>query len=442
MSNVEDISQIKLNTDQQDAVEQMVDFATGPNMFFRLDGAAGTGKSTTAAFACKELVSQGVQLALAAPTNKATRNLATFKHKVDPNANITTGTIYSLLGLVLGNDGEVRQVQNTEMHKMEGVQLCVLDEAYMTNTNLMGCIHDFSLDTGTKFIFMGDPYQLPPVGEDQSPVERLHCNARLTKVERHDNQILKLAIYLRECIDNGTRPRFSGDNDSDGGVWVMKTKDFRAMQKRAYASDVYDEYPDAFKTLAWRNAIVDEYNESIRDAMYNGAPADPFEIGERIVCKAPVLDLLKFKAEGKPSFIATTDEEGTVEAIHSCPHPVFGEIPCWNVIFTSSLGKTVSAYMPTRAGQRMYQERANKLADEAKKDRKRWPAFWQFKELFADLAPCHALTTHRGQGSTYRTTFIDLDDMMVSYGRNPHEALRMIYTACTRPSKSLFLKLN
>lgn len=442
MSNVEDITQIKLNQDQQNAVEQIVEFAQGPNMFFRLDGPAGTGKSTCAAFAGKEMVSLGIQLALAAPTNKATRNLATFKHKIDPNANIVTGTIYSLLGLVLGNDGEVRQVQNTEMHKMEGVQVCILDEAYMTNTNLMACIKDFATETSTKFIFMGDPYQLPPVGEDNSPVERLHCNARLSKVERHDNQILKLATHLRECIDTGERPVFTGDHDSDGGVWVMKTKDFRPMQKKAYSSEIYDEFPDAFKTLAWRNAIVDDYNESIREAMYNGNPADPFEIGERIVCKAPVLDLLKFKDEGKPTFIATTDEEGTVEAIHPCQHPVFGEIECWNVIFSSSIGRTVSAYMPTRAGRRTYQARADLLADQAKKDRKRWPAFWQFKEMFADLAPCHALTTHRGQGSTYRTTFIDLDDMLVNYQRNRHEGLRMIYTAATRASKSMFLKLN
>lgn len=442
MSNVEDIREIKPNQDQQNAIEQMVDFAQGPNMFFRLDGPAGTGKSTCAAFAGKEMLSLGIQIAFAAPTNKATRNLATLKHQVDPNANITTGTMYSLLGLVMGNDGEVRQATSTGLHKMEGVQVCVLDEAYMTNTSLMQEIHSFALDTGTKFIFMGDPYQLPPVNEDQSPVERLHCNARLSKVERHDNQILKLAIHLRECIDANSLPVIAGDHDEDGGVWLMRTKDFRAMQRRAYSSEVYDQYPDAFKTLAWRNAIVDDYNESIRESMYDGNPADPFEIGERLVCKAPVLDLLRFKAEGLQMFVASTDEEGTVAAVVECPHPVFGEIECWNVVFESSLGKMVSAYMPTKKGARVYRARCEELATQARLDRKRWPAFWQFKELFADLAPCHALTVHRGQGSTYRTTFIDLDDLLVNIGRNRNEGLRMAYTAFTRASKSMFLKRN
>lgn len=442
MSNVEDITQIKLNQDQQNAVEQMVEFAQGPNMFFRLDGPAGTGKSTSSAFFGREALSLGIQLALAAPTNKATRNLNTFKEKISPEAEIPTGTIYSLLGLVLGNDGEVRQVESTDMHKMEGVKVCLVDEWSMINSNLMGKIRDFALETGTKFIFTGDPFQLPPVGEERSAVERLHMNARLSKVERHDNQILRLAIHLRECIENGTRPSFKTDRDEEGGVSVMKTKDFRNMVKKAYCSPVYDEYPDAFKTLAWRNMIVDDYNESIREAMYNDAPAAPFEIGERIVAKAPVLDLLRFKLENISSFCATTDEEGTVLGVQTMPHPIYGEIESWCVTFENSFGKVVTAYMPSKRGRVVYEAKVNQLAAEARMEKWRWPTFWRFKELFADLAPCHALTVHRGQGSTYRTTFIDLDDLLVNYGRNQEEGLRMIYTACTRPSKMLFLKLN
>ena len=442
MSNVEDITQVKLNQDQQDAVEQMLDFAQGPNMFFRLDGAAGTGKSTCSAFFGREALGLGIQMALAAPTNKATRNLNTFKEKVSPSASIPTGTIYSLLGLVLGNDGEVREVQSTDMHKMEGVKLCLVDEWSMINANLMGKIHDSALETGTKFIFTGDPYQLPPVNEEQSAVERLHCNARLTKVERHDNQILRLATHLRECIESGARPTFKTDRDDDGGVSLMKTGDFRKMIRRAYCSEVYDEYPDAFKTVSWRNVIVDDYNETIRDAMYKGNPADPFEIGERIVAKAPVLDLLQFKLEGTPTFCATTDEEGTVLGVQVMPHPIYGEIESWCITFENSYGKIVTAYMPTRAGYRIYKAKVEALAAEARQDRRQWPAFWRFKELFAELAPSHALTVHRSQGSTYRTTFLDLDDLMVNYSRNRSEGLRMIYTGCTRPSKALFLKLN
>ena len=440
MSNVEDITQIKLNSEQENAVEQMLDFAQSPNLFFRLDGAAGTGKSTCSAFFAREALGMGIQMALAAPTNKATRNLGTFKDKINPTAQIATGTIYSQLGLVLGNDGEVRQVQDVGMHKLEGVNLVLVDEWSMINTSLMGHIHSFAMDNQVKFIFMGDPYQLPPVNEDQSAVERLHCNARLDKVERHDNQILSLATHLRECIDRGVTPTFRTDRDDDGGVSIMKPNDFRKMVRKVYCSPEYDEYPDAFKTIAWRNAIVDDYNESIRDAMYNGNPATPFEIGERIVVKAPVMDLLRWRAEGVEAFSAITDEEGTVQGVQVMPHPVYGEVECYCVTFSNDSGRLITGYLPTAKGARVQKARLDQLASEAKMERRRWPAFWQYKQMFADLAPSHALTTHRSQGSTYRSTFVDLDDLWVNYQRNRNEGLRMIYTACTRASKALFLK--
>ncbi len=440
MSNVEDIRNIKLNGDQQNAVEQIVDFAQGPNLFFRLDGPAGTGKSTSAAFAGQEMLSLGIQLALAAPTNKATRNLNTFKQKISPSANIPTGTIYSLLGLKLGKEGEVREIAQGAQHKLEGVKVIILDEWSMVNDQLMGFVRAFCEDTGTKVVFMGDPFQLPPVGQEQSAVEHLYRNCYLSKVERHDNQILTLATHLRECIENGTRPTFKTDRDEDGGVSVMRSGDFRRMIRRAFSSPVYDEYPDAFKALAWRNSIVDDYNESIRDEMYGGNPATPFEIGERIVAKEPVLDVIEFRDSGVESFQATTDEEGTVLSVVTCPHPVYGEVEVYAVSFTNTFDQTCVGYVPTAAGQRVVDRRLRELGDEAKADRKRWGAFWTYKGLFANLAPCHALTTHRGQGSTYRSVFVDLDDLMVN--RNELERMRMIYTACTRPSKSLFLKYN
>lgn len=439
MSNVEDIRQITLNQDQQDTVEKLNTFLKGPERFFRLDGPAGTGKSTTAAIWAQEAVGDGVQLALAAPTNKATRNLRVFKNKINRSAKIPTGTIYSLLGLVLGKDGEAREIQTTDTHKMEGVQVVVLDEWSMVNDSLMGYVRRHADAHDCKFVFMGDPYQLPPVGQDESAVARLYRNAALSKVERHDNQILTFATHLRECIENGTRPSFKTDRDAEGGVSVLPPRDFYKQLKKAFSSEIYQEHPDAFKTLAWRNAIVDSFNESIREAMYGDEPADPFEIGERIVAKAPVMDVYQFKLEGKEAFIAVTDEEGTVRSCVKAAHPIFEFVECWAVLFENEDEVTVCGYLPTNAGRSAYQAHKNRLYEDAKTGRGKWAAFWQFIGLFADLAPCHALTTHRGQGSTYRTTFVDVNDILAN--RNERERLRMLYTAATRPSKSLILKV-
>lgn len=440
MSNAEDIREIKLNQDQQDTVQKLDDFVASNQMFFRLDGAAGTGKSTTSAIWAQRATQNGTQLALAAPTNKATRNLASFKKRISPTAKIVTGTAYSLLGLVLGKDGEARQIDSTGQHKMEGVDVLLVDESGMINDALMEKLHEHALETNTKIIFTGDPrYQLPPVKQEESSVCRLHLNAELSKVERHDNQILNFATYLRGCIDNGTKPVFKGDYDENGGVIVLPTKDFYRQIKKAFSSELYDEYPDAFKCVAWRNMMVDEYNDSIRHAMYNDNPATPFEIGERIVAKAPVLDLVEFRESGRESFLASTDEEGTVRSVSAMPHPVYGEIEVYCVVFENELGEGVIAYMPSRDGKRDYERRKSQLAENARADRHKWPAFWSFIGMFADLAPCHAITSHRAQGSTYRTAFVDVVDIMAN--RDEKERLRMLYTAATRPSKTLIMRV-
>lgn len=437
--NTEDISKIKLNSDQSDVVERLHDFMRKPELFFRLDGAAGTGKSTSAAIWAQQAIGNGHKIALAAPTNKATRNLRSFKNRIDPRADIPTGTIYSLLGLVLGKEGEIREIETTDTHKMDGVEAVLVDEWSMINEELFRHIRNHALEHNRKFIFMGDPFQLPPVKEEQSAVERLHCNAFLTKVERHDNQILSFATYLRSCIESNTMPQFKGDNDAEGGVFLLNSSQFFKQIKGAFSSEAYQEYPDAFKTMSWRNKMVDEYNDSIRTAMYGEQPAEPFEIGERIVAKAPVLDVIEYKISGIETFIATTDEEGTVRSCLKQPHPVFGDIEVYAVVFENELGEAVCGYMPSRRGMATYKARKNELYVAAKKDRWAWPRFWQFIGMFADLAPCHALTVHRGQGSTYRTAFIDVNDIMAN--RNREEMLRMLYTAATRPSKSLVLKV-
>lgn len=439
MSNVEDIRQIRLNSDQERVVDQLNTFVSGPDHFFRLDGAAGTGKSTTAAIWAQQQIGNGLQLALAAPTNKATRNLRTFKNRINRTARIQTGTIYSQLGLILGKDGEVREIEASKSHKLEGVDVILLDEWSMVSDALMEKIYAHALSTGTKVIFMGDPYQLPPVGQEESAVMKLPRDAFLSKVERHDNQILTFATHLRECIEFGRRPTFRSDRDEHGGVAVLNGRDFFKQLKKAFCSDVYEEYPDAFKCLSWRNAMVESYNDSIRNAMYDDDPATPFEIGERIVAKAPVMDVAEYRASGEESFVATTDEEGTVRSVVTTHHPVFEFIEVYSVVFENEAGEAVCGYMPTRAGRREFQKHKNKLYEDAKTQRGMWPKFWLFVGMFADLAPCHALTVHRGQGSTYRTAFVDVNDIMSV--REERDRLRMLYTAATRPSKSLILKI-
>lgn len=436
--NVEDISKIKLNPQQQDAVEQILTFSRDPMArLLRIDGPAGTGKSTVASFAARELYGEGVQIALAAPTNKASGNLDSMSERIAPGASIRIGTIYSLLGLRLGNSGEKRELINTEQHKLEGVKLVFVDEWSMIGQELLDYIRKFSQDTGIKFVFLGDPYQLPPVGSEESPVRtQVPQGALLTKVERHDNQILTLATHIRECIDAGIMPTFKSDRDADGGVALLRPADYRKQLRKAFSSDSYQEQPNEIRALAWRNAIVDSYNESIREEIY-GSNAQPFEVGERVIVKAPVLDLPRWMGEKESWFLASVDEEANLTSVLVKPHPIYGEIECFALGFDTGRSSGIT-FVPTEAGGRRQRQMENDLAERARSREVSWAKFWDFKQMFGNLAPAHALTTHRSQGSTYRTVFVDLDDLFAN--KNQREAMRSAYTACTRPSRNLILK--
>lgn len=460
LANQPNPAEIKLNSDQQHVLDDLNDFMEDKDqMFFRFDGPAGTGKSTLSSRFVMMQSQMGRTVALSAPTNKASRNLKSMKQRICEGLgyeiDIPTGTAFSMLGLVLGKEGEYRELASTDRTRLDGVNALVLDERGMVNSSLWGHLRDYALEHHMKVILTGDPYQLPPVVSKQererlgigpddscpSPTERLALNGLLSKVERHDNQILNLATHVRECIDAGTMPEIRQAYDENGGVYVLRGKDFRKQIRKAFSSQAYMSDGYAFKALAWRNATVEDLNDSIRDEMYDGSPATPFEIGERIVAKAPVLDIPAMLYDKVERFVAATDEEGQVISVSKANHPLFESIECYLVVWETDDGAKVSSYLPTRAGQGRWADMKESLFESAKESGGRaWASYWGFVGAFSDLLPCHSLTVHRAQGSTYRTCFVELDDIYAN--KNMGERLRLAYTAFTRPSKNLIIKLG
>ncbi|WP_411053685.1 AAA family ATPase, partial [Tritonibacter sp. SIMBA_163] len=74
---------------------------------------------------------------------------------------------------------------------MENYDVVILDEASMIVSEVLELlINQITLFTA-KFLFLGDPAQLPPVNETQSPVfSQITAQAQLTKVMRYDGAIL------------------------------------------------------------------------------------------------------------------------------------------------------------------------------------------------------------------------------------------------------------
>lgn len=425
---------ISLNSQQVEVVDQIVSFLNQDvHRMFLLEGPAGTGKTTCIQEVVK--AEPGMSFVMGAPTNKATKVLQEMGIS-QGTAGVDYRTAYSLLGLRVTKDSEFVRVEALGDSAVMLYNVVVVDEGSMANASLMKYFREAAAACDTKFIFMADRLQLPPVGEDDSEVFSITPRAELTKVERHDNQILTFANSLRECILTGSIPTFKTDNDENGGVYTVDFRRMRNQMVKAYTSEAYEVQPNSCKTVSWRNANVAMYNDLIREAIYGDAAADKFVVEERVVATHPVPNMLGDMRQ----MAMVTDEEGNVIECDVIQHPMFEDYKVYHLkVETEFSQEWANCFVVHPDSERDYQDKLSQLADSARKGKQPWSSFWGLKnEFMHDIRPCHAITVHRSQGSTYKSVFVDVEDILSN--RNRREAMRCLYVAATRASTNLVLK--
>ena len=423
---------IPLNADQKEAIRLLHEFVAGPNSFFLLKGQAGTGKTTCINTFVEET---NLEVALTAPTNKATGVLRAMAEEKGVTAECRT--IYSILGLRIVKDSEFAQVEAIGECDAMAYSVVVVDEGYMLQRSVFGYAQEAALE-GVKFIVMGDPYQLPPVGEKESMVSTISLGYTLTKVERHDNQILDLSNSLRKAQDEGTKPKFKTDHGDDGeGVYCVNSKKFVKLLGNAFTSDTHKDHPEHFKCITWTNNAARFYNERIREFLYGEeANSRKFFEGESVIAAHPILDF----RSSDDDFVMSTDEEAVVQSVEVVEHPMFKQLMCYHLVMDTRLGteEAVHGYVIHESSEKAYKKLLGVMADEARSKRGSWSSFWALKDqMFMDIRPSHAITTHRSQGSTYPVTFADSVDFLSN--RRSLEAKQCVYTACTRASQKLII---
>lgn len=417
-----------LNEEQQGSVNLMLDFLDDPfQNFFVLEGSAGTGKTFSIlnfAQQCKG------RLVFTAPTNKATKVLRDTVTSDDYKPECLT--IYKLLNLKLEASGEVKELSFPETDiDLSRYAAVVVDEGSMISSKLFEFIVKIAEEQHVKFIFMGDPYQLPPVKEPRSLIWTLPCpKARLTKIMRFDNQILKLTDSVRRKLDHPA-PQFApvNDNANDEGVWAMRGPDLLAQVDRFAANGQFST-PTGAKALAWRNVTVDQLNARIRSRIFPEAHETKWLVGDRLIVMEPAKNL-------NDEIIATTDEEGIVIKVETGEHPVWREYKTWIVVITTDNNEVIRLELLHEDSQELFSRQLNEYKQAALLDRRKWKDYWMFYESFHRARHAYALTVHRSQGSTYENAFVLWKDVLGNFNRR--EAFQCLYVATSRPKKRLYL---
>lgn len=396
--------------------------------FFILRGYAGTGKSYSITLLAKdpELAYRPSQLCFTAPTNKAVKVLRNYLDGAGLAA-APSKTIYSLLGLSLQANGEVKEITKPEEPvDLSAYKIIVVDEASMVNRFLMSAIQDAYADWGVPFIFMGDPAQLPPVGEITAPIWKIAHGSELTTVMRYGNSMLDLATSIRKIVDAPfpsvkieTVPPVFRHLKSD---WLNAAVENLELFKSGDA-----------KIIAWRNVTVDTHNAFIRGHIF-GRPEARSNVwlpGDKIVSTAMLKNL-------DDEIFMRTDEEATIEQIAIGYHPKHTDFEIFNLLCMTESGKKQTIRTLTPNAQFALNNKLNELSMEAKGGKRyKWREFWQLKEAFNEVRHSYAITSHRSQGSSYLKVWVDLEDIMLN--RNRQEAFRSLYVSCTRQREELHI---
>lgn len=186
------MSDIQLSTAQMGVVEMIMQWYTyDKKQTFALAGYAGTGKTTMAKFIAESINGETLFVAY---TGKAANVL---REKGCDNCSTIHGAIYRPVGKdKTGHHDEKidgpRFVIDRDAARARFADLIIVDEYSMLNEKVRYDLESF----GKKILYLGDPFQLPPVEgfcyiEPDVFIEEVHRQAL-------DSPILKAATDVRE----------------------------------------------------------------------------------------------------------------------------------------------------------------------------------------------------------------------------------------------------
>jgi exodeoxyribonuclease-5 len=408
---------VKLNNDQTRLIFELSKFwKDDSRQYFVLSGQAGVGKTTSLRFFIDYLkkTNPGIKICMTAPTNKAVSVL----NDIINDPDITFKTIYSILGLRMQANGEVKELTDTGEDRITDFDLVGIDEGSMLNTVVLDYIKKKLALSETKVLMIGDKEQLNPVGEKTSPIwKTFPIGYELTEVMRHQNEILDFVQSIRA----NKNPVFESTGPK---VKIAEEDDFINEILRHSKDGLF--HSGKSKAIAWRNVTVDYLNSLIRDNNDLTKSPDRFVIGDRVVTRAPIMG-------SGDRMLAATDEEAEVIGVEIIRHMRYPMLKAWKVSMRMDHSNAkVDANVIHEDSAKEFQ----RMLDEFKA-KKRWDLFWKLNDAFHLVSYGYAFTAHRSQGSTFRNVFLDAGDVMLN--RDLEERTKCLYVGSSRASNQLWI---
>jgi hypothetical protein len=423
------------------------DFITDGNGWdMYVTGRAGTGKTTDLATSVQYCMDNNVEYRVCAFTHKACRILAS---KLPPGALIQT--LHSFLKkrpMINQDASNVKHMQrNVKQGASDKASILFIDEYSMIGErDLMDIrdIQDADEEHPMKVVWLGDPNQLPPVGDMQSVNPTGKYCLTLTKVYRQaaSNPLMTPLNQLVSYIEGAT-PQALVSNDN-----FIREQDIVEWYE--------NDQPCDSVMLAYTNKRVQDLNARAQgyslpkpgDKVFNASNRQHYtfvrelESYEVFCIDLPFgLDLLQLGSKYKTlefirdqdySFAELEDEDGE---LHQFCY-VFGHHN-YKVAKEQLMSTAAGSNAAIGVDNPAEWARANYDTAKAKTRAKAWRQFLSFNECVCCLDFAHALTVHKSQGSTYERVYVDTQDLGLAADFDFKLYLKLMYVAISRASDTV-----
>lgn len=461
---------IKFTKSQERAVDELIEFIAAPwsnSDFVRcLCGPGGTGKTFVTKYVIRNCKFSDSVILCAAPTHKACRVLS----KAIGGKKVNT--IQSMLGLKLNLsledfDPERPQFDPLGEPKLEGNRVLIIDESSMLPAKLVNYLYDQCRNEQIKLIMLGDASQLAPVNERKSLAFAGNNIFYLTEIVRqeNDNPISKLLLILRNDIRDRTynfleyivRAPYAYDENNCGYITCGLTEFTKHIQQ-SFLDEAYTKNIDMYRIIAYTNAAVTNWNTYVRQNIIKDSEKSILTKNDLVMSYNTIVDDFN-------DIIIVNSDEYIINDIVDFVDPDY-EFKGMMVKFQAIHGGKVTQplfiinHFDSYTISRYYQT-VNSLINAAKSAtvgrNGKWKEYYKFKRKYLlatnivnkqgkiilqrDIDYGFAITSHKSQGSTYDTVFVDINDMVYDKTGKPYdnadELLRRLYVACSRARKEL-----
>ena len=244
---------MELTKKQKEALGLAVERYVNGEPYTCISGYAGSGKTTLVQFIIKALNLSESEVCYIAYTGKAALVL---KEKGCLNAMTAHRLLYHSFR---NKDGTYRHIP-VLTHEMPHYKLIVVDEVSMMPKTLW----DLLLSHNMPVLALGDPGQLPPMGEDNGILDKAHIFLDEIVRQAQESEIIKLSMEIRSGKSlipfKGKQVQIIGRSELTDGMLLW-----------------------ADQIICAKNTTRKQINSRVRELIFNTKDPKPVE-GDKVIC--------------------------------------------------------------------------------------------------------------------------------------------------------------